>query len=195
MKIVACTNVHTFAFDHKPQSETSRVTRYLFAKILVFDFGTEMYIWSGKGVSADKKRLATQLATEIWKDGYDYTDCTVCPIDAARMLGSRGGDSRSANSHVKSAKSRPEWCLFAKLTQHVETILFREKFLDWPNSTSVIKARGRKDDVRQIDGAATVQLDDSDEMWLPNVVPVDFVLEGCHLGRGLGCYDSEVTSQ
>lgn len=153
-----------------------------------------MYIWSGKAVSTDRKKLATQLATEIWNDGYDYTECTVCPVNAARMLGGRGGDTR-ASSLVKSAKSRPGWCLLAKLTQHVETVLFREKFLDWPNSTSVIKARGRKDDVRQIDGAATVQLDDNDEIWLPNVTPVDFVLEGCHLGRGTGCYDSEVTSR
>ncbi|XP_014471011.1 PREDICTED: supervillin-like isoform X2 [Dinoponera quadriceps] len=161
-------------------------------KILVFDFGTEMYIWSGKGVSTDKKKLATQLVTEIWKDGYDYAECTICPINAARMLGGRRGDSPTA---VKSAKSRPEWCLLAKLTQHVETILFREKFLDWPNSTNVIKARGRKDDVRQIDGAAIVQLDDNDEMWLPNDTPVDFVLEGCHLGRGIGCYDSELKKE
>lgn len=149
-----------------------------------------MYVWSGKGVTTERKKLATQLVTEMWKDGYEYTECTICPVNAARMLGNRGGDLYAS---VKSAKSRPEWCLLAKLTQHVETILFREKFLDWPNSTNVIKARGRKDDVRQIDGAVTVQLDDSDEIWLPNVTPVDFVLEGCHLGRGTGYYDSEVT--
>ncbi|KYN32244.1 Supervillin [Trachymyrmex septentrionalis] len=45
-------------------------------KILVFDFGTEMYIWSGKGISTDKKKLATQLATEMWNNGYDYSECT-----------------------------------------------------------------------------------------------------------------------
>lgn len=163
-----------------------------FTKILVFDFGTEMYIWSGKGISTEKKKIATRLATKMWNDGYDYSECTACPINAARMIGDRSNDSH-ANPLAKSAKNRPEWCLLAKLTQHVETILFREKFLDWPTVTGTIKTRGRKDNiVEQIDGTITVQLDDSDDMWLPNVSPVDLILEGCHLGRGTGCYDNEV---
>ncbi|KMQ92654.1 supervillin-like isoform x1 protein, partial [Lasius niger] len=160
-------------------------------KILVFDFGTEMYIWSGKGVTADKKKLATRLATEMWNEGYDYSECTACPINAARIIGSR----KSASSSVKSAKSRPDWCLLAKLTQHVETILFREKFLDWPNVSNVIKARGRKDNARQIDGVITIHLDDNNDMCLPNTTPVDFILEGCHLGRGTGCYDNELKKE
>ncbi|EZA60520.1 Supervillin [Ooceraea biroi] len=164
-------------------------------KILVFDFGTEMYIWSGNGVLPDKKKIATRLAMEMWNDGYDYTECTVCPINAARMIGGRSGGDMHANPSAKSAKNRPEWCLLAKLTQHVETILFREKFLDWPNVSSVIKTRGRKDDARGIDGTVTVRLDDNDDMWMPNAAPVDLVLEGCHLGRGTGCYDNELKKE
>ncbi|XP_077280924.1 supervillin isoform X1 [Temnothorax americanus] len=163
-------------------------------KILVFDFGTEMYIWSGKEISADKKKLATRLATEMWNNGYDYRDCTACPINAARMIGNRNSDSRT-NPPAKFAKSRPEWCLLAKLTQHVETILFREKFLDWPNVTGAAKTRGRNDNARQIDGAIAVQLDENDDMWLPNSTSVDFILEGCHLGRGTGCYDNELKKE
>ncbi|KYN01110.1 Supervillin [Cyphomyrmex costatus] len=72
-------------------------------KILVFDFGTEMYIWSGKGISTDKKKLATH--------------------------------------------------------------------------------------------AITVHPDENDDMWLPNSSPVDFILEGCHLGRGIGCYDNELKKE
>lgn len=149
-----------------------------------------MYIWSGKGISTDKKKLATQLATEMWNNGYDYSECTACPINAAHMIGNRNSDS--CTSPAKFAKSRPEWCLLAKLTQHVETILFREKFLDWPNVTGVVKTRGRNDNARQIDGAITVHPDENDDMWLPNSSSVDFILEGCHLGRGIGCYDNEV---
>lgn len=150
-----------------------------------------MYIWNGKGVSADKKKLATQLATDLWNNGYDYSECLACPINAARMIGNRSKDSHAVPL-AKSAKSRPEWCLLAKLTQHVETILFREKFLDWPNNVTTVKARGRKDNARQMDGATTVHLDDSDDMWLPSTTSVDLVLEGCHLGRGIGYYDNEV---
>ncbi|XP_072757196.1 uncharacterized protein Svil isoform X2 [Anoplolepis gracilipes] len=161
-------------------------------KVLVFDFGTEMYIWSGKGVTADRKKLATRLATEMWNDGYDYSECSVCPINAVRIIGGQ----KNANLFVKSAKSRPEWCLLAKLTQHVETTLFREKFLDWPNNTSMIKARGRKDNTRQIDGVINIHLDENyDDMWLPNTISVDLILEGCHLGRGTGCYDKELKKE
>ncbi|XP_070526196.1 supervillin isoform X2 [Cardiocondyla obscurior] len=164
-------------------------------KTLVFDFGTEMYIWSGKEISTDKKRLATRLATKMWNNGYDYSECTVCPINTARIIGNRNSDL-DANLPAKFAKSRPKWCLFAKLTQHVETILFREKFLDWPNLTNAGKMRGQNDnDVRQTDGAITVHLDENDEMWLPNSTPVDFILEGCHLGRGTGCYDNELKKE
>lgn len=163
-------------------------------KILVFDFGTEMYIWSGKGISADKKKLATQLATEMWNNGYDYSEYTACPINAARMIGNRNSDSCTTPS-AKFAKSRPEWCLLAKLTQHVETILFREKFLDWPNVTGVTKTRGRNDNTRQIDSAMIVHPDENDDMWLPNSSSVDFILEGCHLGRGTGCYDNELKKE
>lgn len=154
----------------------------------MFDFGTEMYIWSGKEISTDKKKLATRLATEIWNNGYDYSECAACPINAAHMIGNRNSDSPT-----KFAKSRPKWCLLAKLTQHVETILFREKFLDWPNITGAVKTRNRNDNTRQIDGTITVHLDDNlDDMWLPNSTSVDFILEGCHLGRGTGYYDNEV---
>ncbi|XP_034185902.2 supervillin isoform X1 [Osmia lignaria lignaria] len=159
-------------------------------KVLVFDFGSEMYIWSGKGASTDKKRLATHLATEMWQEGYDYTECAVCPITAASMIGRRV----VSKTDLKSSKLRPKWCLLAKLTQHVETILFREKFLDWPNVSGIIRVRGTKSK-EQVDGTITIEVCNIDNLLEENNTPVDLILEGSHLGRGTGWYDDELMKQ
>lgn len=159
-------------------------------KVLVFDFGSEMYIWSGKGASTDKKRLATYLATEMWQEGYDYSECTVCPISAASMIGRR----TISKADLKSAKVRPKWCLLAKLTQHVETILFREKFLDWPNVSGIIRVRGIKNE-EHVDGTVTIEMCNINVLLEECTIPVDLVLEGTHLGRGTGWYDNELMKQ
>ncbi|XP_060818498.1 supervillin isoform X1 [Bombus pascuorum] len=159
-------------------------------KVLVFDFGSEMYIWSGKGASTDKKKLATHLATEMWQEGYDYSECTVCPISAASMIGRR----TMSKIDLKSAKVRPKWCLLAKLTQHVETILFREKFLDWPNVSRIIRIRGTKSK-ENVDGTVTIEVCNINNLLEENTIPVDLVLEGTHLGRGTGWYDDEQMKQ
>nr|XP_012149417.1 PREDICTED: supervillin isoform X3 [Megachile rotundata] len=159
-------------------------------KVLVFDFGSEMYIWSGKGASADKKKLATHLATEMWQEGYDYSECAVCPITAASMIGRR----TVSITDLKSAKFRPKWCLLAKLTQHVETILFREKFLDWPNVSNIIRVKSAKSK-EQVDGTITIEVCNIDNLLEENNTAVDLILEGSHLGRGTGWYDDELMKQ
>nr|XP_050855846.1 supervillin isoform X1 [Vespula vulgaris] len=159
-------------------------------KILVFDFGSEMYIWTGKRASNNKKKVATRLATELWKEGYDYTECAICPINAACMIGRRN----KLLTDIKNEKTRPSWCLFAKLTQHVETVLFREKFLDWPNVAGIIKMKTIKDK-EQIDGTIIVEPCNLNVIIEPNNTPVDLNIKGCHLGRGTGWYDDELMKQ
>lgn len=50
---------------------------------------------------------------------------------------------------MKSGAKRPEWTLLAKITQHMETVLFREKFADWPDYSRVIKLSTKKEDNKE----------------------------------------------
>ena len=159
-------------------------------KILVFDFGSEMYIWNGKIAPAEKRKIATHLAEELWHDGYDYTDYAISPIDSASFIGRR----TKVENVEKKAMERPKWCLIAKITQHMETVLFREKFLDWPNVSGIIRVK-EADDKEQVDAKIVVEPPDVDAMLNFKIPVVDLVLEGSHLGRGIGWYDDEVKNR
>lgn len=105
--------------------------------VIVFDFGSEMYVWSGKNAPNEQKKVALKLAKELWEDGYNYGDCSVNPLNVAEALG-----EREVKESTLKADKRPDWALFAKITQHRETVLFKEKFLDWPDYSRVIQVRG-----------------------------------------------------
>lgn len=153
------------------------------AKSIVFDFGSEMYIWYGKNVPLESRRRAAQLAKELFDEGYNYEECHINPLNAATYQGARD----ETDSPPKVSKSRPEWAILSKITQHMETILFKEKFLDWPDYSRVIRVKPQENKSNSIE----ITPCDAEEMWSNEYQDPDLILEGSHVGRGTHYFDKE----
>lgn len=153
--------------------------------VIVFDFGSEMYIWSGKNASPEKKNLAMKLAKDMWDEGFDYSDCSINPLNIAHVLGER--DSKELP--LKGDK-RPSWAMFAKITQHRETVLFKEKFLDWPDFSRVIRVRG-EDGIKRGKGSIEIKPCNAEEMVKNKTNLPDLQIGNTHLGRGDEYFDEE----
>lgn len=50
-------------------------------QVLVFDFGSEVYVWHGKEVTLGQRKVAFQLAKHLWNGVFDYTCCDINPLD------------------------------------------------------------------------------------------------------------------
>lgn len=150
-------------------------------KVIVFDFGSEVYVWNGKNATSDCKRAAMKLAQEMFTNRYDYEICELNPLNFSQITGDR------SSYKFKKSDNRPEWCILAKVTQHMETILFREKFIDWPEVAREDLDKdylsGLGTDVRKLDGAAMFKGEPYEE---PNLI-----LENSNLGRGNFFYDTD----
>ncbi|KAM9839521.1 supervillin a [Aulostomus maculatus] len=153
-------------------------------EVLVFDFGSEMYIWHGKEVTLAQRKVAFQLAKHLWNGTFDYTNCDINPLDPGEC-----------NPLIpKMGQGRPDWAVFGRLTHHNETTLFKEKFLDWSDSRKTPSptgpSRNPTSDPKE-QSADQPRAYDASLMMPLHQVPVCTVLEGFNVGRGYGLVEGE----
>ncbi|XP_054448120.1 supervillin isoform X3 [Pteronotus mesoamericanus] len=150
-------------------------------EVLVFDFGSEVYVWHGKEVTLAQRKIAFQLAKHLWNGTFDYENCDINPLDPGEC-----------NPLIpRKGQGRPDWAIFGRLTEHNETILFKEKFLDWtelkrPNEKNASELIQQKEDPR-----AEVKPYDVTRMVPVPQTTAGTVLDGVNVGRGYGLVEGD----
>ncbi|CAH8464884.1 unnamed protein product [Heterobilharzia americana] len=140
----------------------------------VFDFGSEMYLWTGKQITPELRQAGIELVQKAYNMNYDFGQCRLNPLDPL-------------NSHNSDI-------LASGLTEKGETVLFKEKFFDWPDTSRIqVKSLkpGKSASMDSSPAAASLTMEPFSAVELyeaafnnPPPAPNLLTLEGRYIGRG-----------
>ncbi|XP_063159541.1 supervillin isoform X8 [Candoia aspera] len=149
-------------------------------EVLVFDFGSEVYVWHGKEVTLAQRKVAFQLAKHLWNGTFDYANCDINPLDPGEC-----------NPLIpRKGQGRPDWAIFGRLTEHNETILFKEKFLDWTELKKPAEKNSGESPQKEETRSDTKPYDVMLMVPVPQAT-VGTVLDGRNIGRGYGFIEGD----
>ncbi|XP_013907216.1 PREDICTED: supervillin isoform X3 [Thamnophis sirtalis] len=149
-------------------------------EVLVFDFGSEVYVWHGKEVTLAQRKVAFQLAKHLWNGTFDYANCDINPLDPGEC-----------NPLIpRKGQGRPDWAIFGRLTEHNETILFKEKFLDWTELKKLTEKYSNESPQKEETRSDTKPYDVLLMVPVPQAT-VGTVLDGLNIGRGYGFIEGD----